>query len=296
MKVILTHTLLVIMILSVGVIADDGLALMKVEQGARAAGMGAAFAAVPSDVFSSYYNPAGAVDVKDFTVSFGHTVYWENIRLETAYFTQSLSSRYFLHGGIRFAKVDELEGRLAPSSEFELFEAHDISFKAGLTYKLSPRIAAGASMGWFIEKIDTWSGSAFNVDLGLLAKATERINVGASVTNLGSDFNLSKTGYEGSRDISLPVTYRLGASYRYDRYLGVADLVVVDDKLRLHTGLEASLQKLFRFRAGYMFNYDSKNLTAGASFTKRNLTVDYAFVPYSNDLGSTHLFNLTFSL
>ena len=102
--------------------------------------------------------------------------------------------------------------------------------------------------------------------------------------------------FEGSRDISLPVTYRLGASYRYDRYLGVADLVVVDDKLRLHTGLEASLQKLFRFRAGYMFNYDSKNLTAGASFTKRNLTVDYAFVPYSNDLGSTHLFNLTFSL
>ena len=88
MKVILTYTLLVIMILSAGVIADDGLALMKVEQGARPAGMGAAFVAVPSDVFSSYYNPAGAVDVKDFTASFGHTVYWENIRLETDIFAK----------------------------------------------------------------------------------------------------------------------------------------------------------------------------------------------------------------
>lgn len=296
MKVFLTYGLLVVLFLSTGVCADDGLALMKVEQGARPAGMGAAFVAVPSDVFSSYYNPAGAVGVKDFTATFGHTVYWENIRLETAYFVQSLSSRYFLHGGIRFAKVDELEGRLAPSSEFELFDAHDISFKAGLTYKISPKIAAGASMGWFIEKIDAWSGSAFNIDLGLLAQAAERLNIGASVTNLGSDFNLSETGFEGSRDISLPITYRLGASYEYDRYLAVTDLVVVNDKLRVHAGLEAVLQEMFRLRAGYMFNYDSKNITAGASFTKRNLTIDYAFVPYSNDLGSTHLFNLTFSL
>jgi len=82
--------------------------------------------------------------------------------------------------------------------------------------------------------------------------------------SLGSDFNLSKTGFEGSRDISLPVTYRLGTSYKYDRYLGVTDFVVVDNKLRLHAGLEASLQKMFRLRAGYMFNYDSKNITAGA--------------------------------
>ena len=32
------------------------------------------------------------------------------------------------------------------------------------------------------------------------------------------------------------------------------------------------------------------------TFTKRNIKIDYAFVPYSNDLGSTHLFNFTFSI
>jgi len=90
MKTILTYGLLVVLFLFPGVRADNGLALMKVEQGARPAGMGAAFVAVPSDVFSSYYNPASAMDVKDFTATFGHTVYWDNIRLETAYFVQRL--------------------------------------------------------------------------------------------------------------------------------------------------------------------------------------------------------------
>ena len=89
---------------------------------------------------------------------------------------------------------------------------------------------------------------------------------------------------------------RTASAYYLKDYLGAADIVVVDDEFHLHAGGEAVIQKVFRLRAGYMFNYDSKNITAGASFSKRNLTVDYAFVPYSNDLGSSHLFNLTFSL
>ena len=40
-----------------------GLALMKIEQGARPAAMGGAFVGVPADVASSMYNPAGAVDI-----------------------------------------------------------------------------------------------------------------------------------------------------------------------------------------------------------------------------------------
>ena len=43
-----------------------------------------------------------------------------------------------------------------------------------------------------------------------------------------------------------------------------------------------------------MFGYDTKNFTAGASFVHRTLTLDYAFVPYTGELGTTHLFNLTF--
>ncbi|MBN1212239.1 MAG: PorV/PorQ family protein [candidate division Zixibacteria bacterium] len=277
----------------------DGLALMKVEAGARPSGMGGAFASISGDPMTSAYNPAGVTTNETFTASFGHVEYWENIRFETGYFTMPLSQRYYLHGGIRFARVDNLQGRFISTIDPALiteFDAHDISAKAGLAYKISDKISAGFAAGWFFEKIDTWRGSSFNIDLGVLYNIDENISAGASVTNLGSSFKLTQSNQPSSRDITLPTTYRLGGSYRFQKYRGVLDMVVVDDEFHLHAGAEGELHELFSLRAGYMFNYDSKNFTAGASINHHNMTFDYAFVPYTNDLGTTHLFNITFRL
>ncbi len=277
--------------------AGDGLSMLKNDHSARAAGMAGAFVSISGDPNATVYNPAGATGVDKFTASFGHTFFWERIRMESGYFAANMAPRIYIHGGIRFAAVDELEGRLSPTTEpYGLFDVHDVSFKGGLAYQISERVAAGFSAGWFIEKIEAWRGSAFNVDVGLLASPTDDVNIGASVTNIGSDFYLEKRGLRGSRDISLPTTYRLGGSYRYSSYLGALDLVIADDKFHLHLGAESRPHELLALRAGYMFNYDTKNFTAGASFTKRNMTVGYAFVPFSGNLGSSHMFNFTFSL
>ncbi len=277
--------------------AVTGLAVLKTEQGARPAGMAAAFVSISEDPNAVFYNPANAAGIKKFTASFGHTAYWENIRLESGCVAAKLLSHLYVHGGIRFAVVDNIENREFPTLEpDDLSDAHDVSLKAGLAYRFSERVAAGIAAGWFIEKIGGWRGSAFNIDLGVQAAPKDNVSLGASVTNLGSDFYLEMNGVVGSRDISLPITYRLGGSYRYESYLGALDLVALDDKLHLHVGAEGRMHELFALRAGYMFNYDSKNFTAGASFTKRNMTIDYAFVPYSNNLGTSHVFNFTFSL
>ena len=290
-------TVLAIILTSACVNAQDGLALMKVEAGARQVGMGGAYVSLTDDPNATYYNPAGAAGTRKFIVSFGHNEYWENIRLETGYFTSNLNDRTFLHGGIRYAAVDNLESRVNPSKDPEaLFSAYDISFKSGIAYQVNEQMALGMAMGWFIEKIDIYRGSAFNVDLGALYLLSHDINLGASVTNLGSTLSLALSGQEGTEDISLPATYRVGGSYRYDRYLGAVDAVIVDDEFHLNLGAEAALHEYVSLRAGYMVNYDTKNFTAGASFTRHNVTVDYAFVPYTNNLGISHLFNLTFSL
>lgn len=280
-----------------GVFSQDGLALMKVEAGARQAGMGGAGVSLAAEPNAAFYNPAAATGAEKTAISFGHNEYWENIRLETGYFATSLSDRIGLHGGLRYASVDELESRTIPSSEPDaLFSAYDVSFKGGMTYEPNDQMAVGIAAGWFIEKIDIYRGSSFNVDLGALYRLRNDISLGASVTNLGSALSLSLSGQEGTEDISLPTTYRFGGSYRYDRYLGALDAVIFDDEIHLNLGAEAFLHEYATVRAGYMANYDSKNFTAGASFTRRNVTVDYAFVPYTDNLGTTHLFNLTFSL
>lgn len=278
-------------------VAQDGLAMMKVEAGARASGMAGAFASIPADPYSAVYNPAGAVDLTNFTVSFGHNEYWDNIRIETGYFASPLRGRMYIHGGIRFAGLGNIEVRQTPTSEPEAYaDAHDISFKAGLAYRFSEKVAAGFGLGWLGEKIEAYRGGAISADLGVLGRPRPNLKVGASVTNIGSSFTLSKPGVTDSRKISLPTTYRVGTSYQYQKYLGAADLVVLDDQIHLHLGAEGHIQQYFFVRAGYMFNYDTKNFTAGATFVHRNVKIDYAFVPYSNDLGNSHLFNITFEL
>lgn len=275
--------------------AQDGLSLMKVEPAARPSGMGGAFVAIGGDPNSSAYNPAAAVSPAEFQVSFGHNQYWENARIETGYFALRMSPRVFWHGGIRFATISDIQSRQIPSTAPEgLFQASDVSFKTGVSYQIRPKIAVGASLGWYVEKIDVWRGSAFNLDLGALATLSRDWSVGASAQNLGGKFRLENAGEIGSRDISLPATYRLGVTRTYRTYRGAADLVLIDEKAHLHAGAEAKLHERFSLRAGYMFGYDTKNFTAGASFVHRTLTLDYAFVPYSGELGTTHLFNLTF--
>lgn len=276
---------------------QEGLALMKVEAGARPAGMGGAFVAISDDPDASFYNPAGGSHTDQFLVSAGHNTYWENIRLETIYFASNATENSWIHGGVRFASVSELESRLIPSDEPDsYFSAYDVSFKAGLARRLSSRFTVGLSFGWFIEKIDIYRGSAFNVDLGAIYEIKPGMTLGASAANIGSDFSLGLQGQAGSSPISLPATYRVGGASQHDWGLGVVDLVFVDDKAHLHIGAEREMHELFELRAGYMTGYDSKSLSAGVSFKQRKLSIDYAFVPYSNSLGTSHLFNLTFVL
>ncbi|MEA2031835.1 MAG: PorV/PorQ family protein [candidate division Zixibacteria bacterium] len=277
--------------------ANDGLFLLKVETGARPSGMGRAFTAISHTPDASPYNPAGMAGVSNFTVSLGHTFYWENIRMEAAHFAMGLSPKVYVHGGIRYAVVDELEKRDSPSELPDgMFDMHDISFKGGLAFQITDRLATGFGIGWIIEKNEAWRGSVFNIDYGIQARASEYLQFGASVINIGSDFKLTKNAGNESRPISLPSTYRIGASYHRDRYFGATDIVYVDDKLHLHLGAEVEVHKLFQVRAGYVFNYDVENISFGASFTKRNLTIDYAFVPYQSNLGTSNMFNMSFSL
>lgn len=282
--------------LSAASVAVDGLALLRIEHGARAAGMGATFTYNSWDPNVAAYNPAAAAGLKQFAASFGHTEYWDNIRLESGYAWSNLNDRIGVHFGIRHATVSDIEARTGPSEEpIGTFDAEETSIKGGVSVEITPRIAAGIGLGWYIEKIDIYNGAGFNADLGVIYVPVDEVTLGASVTSLGSDFSLSEGGL-ASEDIPLPTTYRIGGSYYYDFVTGAADLVIVNDDAHLHVGFDAALDELFSLRAGYMSGYDSKDFTAGASFTPDKLRIDYAFLPFKNNLGTSHMFTLSFKL
>jgi len=136
--------LVIPLLVSVGY-SQDGLALMKVEAGARPAGMGGAFVAIRGDPNASFYNPAGAGFTDQFVTSVGHNTYWENIRLETIYFASNGTENSWIHGGIRYATVSDMESRLVPSAEPDAyFSAYDVSFKGGLARRVGQRLVVSA--------------------------------------------------------------------------------------------------------------------------------------------------------
>lgn len=281
---------------SVSIRGNDGVALLKVDHGARSAGMGSTQIPHSGDPNGVVHNPALGLGFEKFTASFGHTEFWENIRLESGFFCADLDSNWSIHGGIRYATVNDLEARTTPTSTATLFDSHDLSFKGGIAYRLDEKINLGIAAGWIIEKIGAYRGSAFNFDVGTVVHLNPNADINAAATNIGPSFKLELTGMPGSDDVSLPTTYRLGGTYRYQRYLASAEFVYLDETAHAHLGAEAKMNEIFSLRSGYMINYDTKNFTAGASFSRRNITVDYAFVPFTQSLGTSHLFNLTFSL
>ncbi|MGH8014930.1 MAG: PorV/PorQ family protein [Candidatus Zixiibacteriota bacterium] len=287
----------IILLHSLSLLAQDGVALLKNEHGARSAGMGETVFSIDPDPNATSHNPAMAAGFEKFMVSFGHTEFWENVSLESGYFAANLNPHWAVHGGIRYASVGNLQGREFPTSAPETeFDAQDISFKGGFAYSLTSKVEIGVAAGWIIEKIGAYRGSSFNVDLGTVFQIDSQANIAAAVTNLGSDFQLEQPGVTASDEVPLPTTYRIGGSYKYQRFLGAAELVYLDDEAHAHLGAEAKVTEIFSLRTGYMINYDSKNFTAGASFAHRNISVEYAFVPFSQNLGTSHLFNLTFGL
>lgn len=279
------------------VLSADGQALLKTEHGARPAGMATAVTSLRTGPDGAAYNPASIAGTDHFSVSFGHVKYWENVRLESGYFSSNLSGRTSFYGGIRFAAVDDIEGRPnMPTDDPWQFESYDFSIKMGLASWSSSRFGMGIAIGSVFEKIGGYRGGALSSDLGAIFLYNEKISMGASILNIGPDLILSQAGRADSRPIRQPTTYRAGISYRRDKNLAAVDFVYLDDKAHVHLGAESRLHSSLQLRAGYMLNYSTKSLTAGASFIRDNLAIHYAFVPYSRSLGTSHMFNLAFDL
>jgi hypothetical protein len=269
--------------------AATGLKMLSVEAGSRPAGMGGAFTAVSGDPYSAAYNPSATWGIRNLTSSIGYNSHWENTRIETG-FISFCKKAVVVTSGIQFAAVDNMEGRQDATEDFVEFGAHDVSFKLGAAFELEENYYLGFALGYMYEKIDTYAGSAFNFDLGLLVRAFPDFNIGLAVLNFGSTINLRDQSYD------LPTSYRGGVSYNYRNLLSSLDVISLDGDVYVNAGAEYEFHHSLFIRAGYRFGYDRKDFSAGAGFTRRNLRIDYAFLPYKEDLGSSHLINLTFQI
>jgi hypothetical protein len=280
-----------------GDVGSSGLSFLRFGIGARPAGMGEAFVGFSGDISSIYYNPAGLSDLKNTEFTFMHNQWFQDASLE--HFSLATNWKKNTLGLIfTISQISNLELREGPTTEpLGSFDAHDLVLGISFARKERENLGIGATFKLLYERIYTSSVTGFSIDAGLLYYIREDWKIGFAISDIGQPM-----GYE-EESFSLPAQYKLGTSClkkmeKIKGNLGIGfDLVKPNDsKLKIHTGVEYNYNQIASLRLGYQLGYDEKSISFGFGVNYKKYSLDYAFVPYSSNLGNSHRFSLNLKL
>ena len=274
--------------------------------GARALGMGGAFAALVDDATSPYWNPAGLALAEGFHLGgmytdkfsqdvqyqyVGVTGAWDFGALGVAMVRQAIEDIPFYGNGEGeyFSEYQTLwlaSGAIQVASEVEGLEA----------------LAFGASVKYYIHELLEGRGTGLGCDVGLMGRVgfewgtlgfglVSRDIRGAQIKWTGTDHEpVNHVPWINSLDLALGLLDRqLWLCVGGDLAMGRPNL----NKLRL--GAELWLVEGIALRAGVVRLADgSLRYSAGAGFRLGDFIIDYAFVPHPA-LGDSHILSAEFS-
>jgi len=290
-KKILIILLIVLSGLYASCLADDyyGIeSLYLVGAGARAMGMGGAFAAVCDDGSAVYYNPAGLANLEYRELLLLNSSLYENTGLLFGSFAYPILG--FGTVGIAGTRIgtDEVIFR------DRLGELGSHNYSEGqywLSYGLKVRnyLSAGVNFKYLNQSLGDFSSSTGSFDLALLADYKRKLFVGINAHDIIS--GELKLGGGGE---SIPFNLKGGVAFKHDfekigLILALDGDKTEDAKTRFHFGGEFCYNDLVRLRGGY----DRSEITIGAGLKYKMLTFDYAFRANS-DLGGTHRLGISF--
>ncbi len=270
----------------------SGLSFLKIGIGARAIGMGEAFTAISGDINSIYWNPAGLAQTQGGNLTFMHN--WWFWDMSSDFLAVAFKVRKNTVGiSLTSSRVPGIELRDKPTAEpIGTFDAQDLALAASFARGFIG-FDVGITIKWLYEKIYTQQASGLGFDIGGTYFLNNKLQFGTVLSNLGAKMKFQEA------EFSLPLVYRLGMVYRTkedhldgDIILGLDLVKPHDNDWKLHSGIEYSYNKTLALRMGYELGYDDKSFSFGLGLGYEGYKIDYAFVPFGSDLGSTHRISL----
>jgi hypothetical protein len=272
----------------------SGAVFLKIGVGARAAGMGEAYVAVPEGADSLYWNPAGLTNLGIKDITFTHNEWIDDVRYEYV----GASIPLFGNSAVGFSysqlTMGELEGRDAQGRPTADFTAGDRLFTVGWGIRPFSMLQAGATFKYISSNIADDNAKAYAGDFGAIFRPPlEGLSVGFAVHNVGTEIKFVNEGDP------LPLTYRIGGGYtlpfggRTHKITVAVDGVKGNDtEFYVNTGTEYWLANMVAVRAGYKARYDEAGVTAGGGFRylfsgSYGVQVDYAYADMGT-FGATH--------
>ncbi len=272
---------------------EAGFAFLKLGVGARPMGMGSAYVALATDPTAIYWNPAGLGGVEGAQVTVMHNEWIQDFRQEFAAVSRSFGAGT-LGLGVSGFYTSEFEKRDDVGNLIGHFGFNDFAVTGAFAHRFTQQAAGGIAVKFIREMIDQESATAVAFDLGgRLALGASGVSLGAAVQNLGGDATFI------SQSFPLPRTLRAGAAL--SRAIpsldgkGVLSAEVRNargDGTRTHVGGEFEYRERVALRAGAKFGYDDESMSFGVGLIQHRFRFDYALVPFSSNLGTTHFVSL----
>ena len=331
MKTILS--LLIVLALAIPALAGGqqagavGAQFLKIGVGSKYLGMADVGVATVGDAYAAYWNPAGLVEVENWSLAFTNVNWLTDIDLN--YFAMA---RQFENVGVFGTSVSvlsageqEITTVLDQDGTGQTYRISSYAIGFSFARQLTNRFAFGATAKYVGEEIGEVSSRGFGLDFGtLLYTGFRSLRIGMSINNMGPSLKFTgaalkisydDSGGDGSNDpveadlstqpYNLPLIFRLGMAY--DLEFGPNSVVTLAGELndpsdghqRGALGAEFGYLDRFFLRAGYKFRYDEQTLALGGGLVApvgedTRLTIDYAWQDFGR-LESTQRFSIGFT-
>lgn len=270
---------------------NTGMAFLKLGVGARAIAMGEAVSSIADDATAYIYNPARLNFGATSNVSLMHNISVQDLNTDYIASKFFVSNKVTLCVGFYTTSISNIEIRNTPGAAIDNFDSRNLSTGISFGYKINPTLSIGVTGKFLFEKIYVDEASGLGFDFGT-NYSKDNFSFAFVISNLGSMNELK------NQSSKLPSSVRFGGSYKYlKKKLGLTfglDGYKVLDGGKFHAlaGGEAGYNEFVFLRLGYQSSYDNKGFSTGIGFKYKTLSVDYAFVPYQNEFGTSNAFSL----
>lgn len=271
------------------------MAFLKMGAGADAIGMGDAVVSNVNGPNATYWNAGATGFLPGIQATMVHNESFQSVRQEFAGLTRSFG-RWTLGGSFLGTWTDNMDSYDESANYLGKFAYY--GFAAGLTgaRRLSDTWGAGVTVKYVRDAFDVYSSTGVAVDLGVQGREVfPHLGVGLSVLHLGSKTSYVEKSYDLPRTIQAGVSYLVPLSALGSEALIAAEVrSILGEDTTFLTGIEYHVKQTAHLRVGYRSGLDTQDVSFGVGFKKAPLVVDYAYVPFGEDLGSQHRVGLTY--
>jgi hypothetical protein len=301
--------LLIVFLFSLPVLAeteDGGYAdaFLQPGFGARAMGMGGAFAGVADDATGGFFNPAGLAQIKVRTFGAFYRKMSLDRRSSYVVYNQPILDEATIGLAWINAGVGDVVGRDRDGEITGDISDYQNSVQMFYSRKIIEELSAGLSIEYVQHNLANISAYGLGGGLSIMGKPIPQLRLGFSAENLGLKLSWTSGDYWKQYDLlgsstkdEFPVNFRLGASYLLlkDRVLVTSEVdKTTKQEGKIHLGLEGWALENLAGRIGY----NNGALTLGLGLKQKIKSVafgfDYAFVGGRVGEDADHLISLQF--